>query len=81
MGFLMRYMEKHSFSTKPRHVTPQINHLRKMSPVLRVSTHIYGVSQEIDGKTFFVRVNLVFNCHHFVTDHLQEYVQFTIYHL
>ena len=27
------------------HVTPQINHLRKMSPVLRVSTQIYGVSQ------------------------------------
>ena len=30
----------------------QINHLVKMSPVLRVSTHIYGVSKEIDGKTF-----------------------------
>ena len=26
-------------------MTPQINHLRKTSPVLRVSTHIYGVSQ------------------------------------
>ena len=60
---------------------PHIDHLRKMSPVLRVSTHIYGVSKEIDGKTFFVRVNLVFNCYHFITDHLQEYVQFTIYHL
>ena len=23
-----------------------------MSPVLRVSTHIYGVSKDIDGKTF-----------------------------
>ena len=34
------------------HVTPQINHLRNMSPVLRVSTHMYGVSKEIDGKTF-----------------------------
>ena len=25
---------------------------------MRVSTHIYGVSQEIDGKTFIFRVNL-----------------------
>ena len=40
------------FSTKPRHVTPQIDCLRKMSPVLRVSIHIYGVFEEIDGKTF-----------------------------
>ena len=46
-------MEKHvHFSSKTRHVTPQINCLGKTSPVLRVSTHIYGVSQEIDGKTF-----------------------------
>ena len=35
----------------PRHVTPQIDHLGKTIPVLRVSTHIYGVSQEIDRKT------------------------------
>ena len=62
-------------------MTTQINRLGKMSPVLRVRTHIYGVSKEIDAKTFFFRVNLVFNCHHFVTDHLQEYVQFTIYHV
>ena len=34
--------------SKPRHVTPQINHLRKLSPVLSVSTHIYGVSMKID---------------------------------
>ena len=33
-------------------MTPQINRLRKMSTVLRVSTQIYGVSKEIDGKTF-----------------------------
>ena len=33
-------------------MTPQINHLGKTSIVLRVSIHIYGVSQEIDGKTF-----------------------------
>ena len=52
-------MGKHvHFSSKPRHVTPQIDHLRKMSPVLRVSTHIYGVSKEIDGETFIFQVNL-----------------------
>ena len=46
------------FLRKPRHVTSQIDRLRKMSPVLRVSTHIYGVSKEIDGKMFIFRVNL-----------------------
>ena len=46
------------FESKPRHVTPQIDHVRKMSPVLRVSTHIYGVSKDIDGKMFIFRVNL-----------------------
>ena len=46
------------FLSKPRHVTPQIDHLGKMSPVLRVSTHIYEVSKEIDGKTFIFRLNL-----------------------
>ena len=35
---------------------PQINRLRKTSTVLRVSTHIYGVSKEIDGKMFILRV-------------------------
>ena len=50
--------ENMNFSTKPRHVTPQIDRLVEMSPVLRVSTHIYGVSEEIDGKTFIFRVNL-----------------------
>ena len=30
------------FESKPRHVTPQIDGLSKMSPVLSVSTHIYG---------------------------------------
>ena len=58
MGFLMRYMGKCSFLSKPRHVTPQINHLGKMSPVLRVSTHIYGISKEIDGKMIIFQVNL-----------------------
>ena len=51
-------MEKCSFYSKPRHVTPQINRLRKTSTVLRVSTHIYGVSKEIDGKMFIFRGNL-----------------------
>ena len=77
----MRCMEKHTILSKPRYVTPQIDRLRKTNPVLRVSTHIYGVSQENTWKTFIFRVNLVFNCHHFITDHLQKYVQFTIYHL
>ena len=27
-------MEQHAFQSKPRHVTPQIDHLGKMSPVL-----------------------------------------------
>ena len=46
------------FLTEPRHVTPQINHLGKMSTILRISTHIYGISKEIDGKMFIFRVNL-----------------------
>ena len=58
MAFLMKYMRKNSFSSKPRHVSPHIDHLRKISPVLRVSTHIYRVSYEIDGKTFIFKVNL-----------------------
>ena len=33
-------------------MTPKIDRLGKTSTVLRVSTHIYGVSKEIDGKTF-----------------------------
>ena len=40
------------------HVTPQIDYLGKTVPVMRVSTHIYGVSKEIDGKTFILRVRL-----------------------
>ena len=52
-------MENIHFESKPRHVTPQIDHLGKTSPVLRVSTHMYEVSKEIDGKTFMFRVNLV----------------------
>ena len=50
--------ENMNFSTKPRHVTPQIDCLGETSTVLRVSTHIYGVSKDIGGKTFIFRVNL-----------------------
>ena len=39
------------FLNNPNHVTPQIDRLGKMSIVLRVSTHIYGVFKEIEGKT------------------------------
>ena len=39
-------------------MTPHINHLGVMSPVVRVSTHIYRVSKEIDWKTFIFSVNL-----------------------
>ena len=46
------------FLSKPRHVTPQNDHIGKTSPVLRVSTHIYGVSMEIDGEMFIFKVNL-----------------------
>ena len=46
------------FESKPRHMTPQIDHLGKMNTVLGVSTHIYGVFEEIDGKTFIFQVNL-----------------------
>ena len=32
-----------SFKSKPRHITPQIDHVRKTSPVLWViNTHIWG---------------------------------------
>ena len=50
-GFQGDRWENVHFESKPRHVTPQINCLRKLIPVLRVSTHLYGVSKEIDGKT------------------------------
>ena len=39
-------------------MTPQIDRLRKTISVLRVSTHFYRVSQDIDGKIFIFRVNL-----------------------
>ena len=39
-------------------MTPQIDCLGKTNTVLRVSTDIYGVCKEIDGKMFIFRVNL-----------------------
>ena len=57
-GFSGDRWENIHFSSKPRHVTPQIDCLGKMSTVLRNPTHIYGVSKEIDGKTSIFRVNL-----------------------
>ena len=39
-------------------MTPQIDRLGKTSTVLRVWTHIYGVSKVIDGKTSIFRVHL-----------------------
>ena len=39
-------------------MTPQVDHLGKTVPDMRVSAHIYGVSKEIDRKTFIFRVNL-----------------------
>ena len=46
------------FLSKPRHVTPQIDHLGKSSPVLRVSKLMHRISKEIDGKMFIFRANL-----------------------
>ena len=57
-GFSEDRWENVHFESKPRHVTPQIDCLGKMSPVLRVSTHIYGVSKDIGGKTFIFQLNL-----------------------
>ena len=45
------------FTSQPRHVTPQIDHLRKMSTALMVSTNIYRVAKDIDEKTFIFRVH------------------------
>ena len=39
-------------------MTPKIDRLRKKSPVERVSTHIYGVSNDIGGKTLIFQLNL-----------------------
>ena len=57
-GFQEDRWGKHSFLEQTQACDPQIDCLWKMSPVLRVSTHIYGFSKEIDGKTFIFRANL-----------------------
>ena len=57
-GFSGDRWENVHFESKPRHVTPQIDHLGKISPVLRVSTHIYGVSKDTGGKMFIFQLNL-----------------------
>ena len=57
-GFWGDRWENIHFESKPRHVTPQIDRLGKMSTVVRVSGHIYGVSEEIDGKILIFRVNI-----------------------
>ena len=46
------------FRVNLTHVIPEIYFLRKMNPVLRVSTDIYGVSKEIDRKTLIFQINL-----------------------
>ena len=40
------------FLRKPGHMIPQMDCLGKTIPVVRVSTHIYGVFEEIDWKMF-----------------------------
>ena len=57
-GFSGDRWENIHVQSKPRHVTPQIDCLRKMNPVLRFSTHFSGVSKDIGGKMFICRVNL-----------------------
>ena len=59
-GFQEDRWENIYFLSKPRHVTPQIDCLGKRNPVLRVSTHIYGVSKEIDGEN----IHLLSKCRH-----------------
>ena len=57
-GFSGDRWENVHFESKPKHVTHQIDQLGKMSPVLRVPTHIYGVSKDIGRKTFIFQLNL-----------------------
>ena len=57
-GFQEDKWENVHLSIKPRHVTPHINHLRKVIPLLRVSTHISGISKKINGKIFIFQANL-----------------------
>ena len=57
-------MEKRSFYSKPRHVTPQIDRLEKKCKGLNThcsegfNTHLWGFSGDRWKKTFILRVNL-----------------------
>ena len=57
-GFSGDRWENVHFQRKPRHVIPQIDRLVKMSPVLRVLTHMYGVPKDIGGKMSIFQLNL-----------------------
>ena len=57
-GFSGDRWENVHFLSKPRHLTPQIDHLGKTSPVLRVATAIFKDSKQIDGKMFIFQLNL-----------------------
>ena len=54
------------FLSKPRHMTPQIRCLGKTRTVVRVSTHICGVSPKIYGKMF------IFSKHRHVTPQIDR---------
>ena len=60
MGFLKDIGRKTFMcQTKPRHVTPQINHLRKNKHCSEGFQHTFiGISMEIGVKTFIFRGNL-----------------------
>ena len=45
-------MGKYSFQSKPRPCDPSNGSSQKNEPCFEVSTHIYGVTKEIDGKMF-----------------------------
>ena len=57
-GVSMEIDGKHSFLNKPRYVTPQIQLSRKNDPCSEDFNTNFGVSKEIDGKTFIFKVNL-----------------------
>ena len=57
-GFQGDRWENINLSSKPRHLTPQTDCLIKTNPILTVSTHISGNSNEIDEKMLIFRVNL-----------------------
>ena len=59
MGFQGDRLENIHFESKPMACEPlKLLIFQKMCPVVNISTHIYGISKKIDGKTFIFRVNL-----------------------